>query len=202
MFTFEPSDECIDRLLFSLEANGIFAQSSTLDSPPAQREPFASLEAAQAAKWEAAAAAAAGGGGTSKKASLVQKRRAAELDALKKRAATKGLGGAVEGGGGGGEEEGSEKTTTTLESSSEQQRGGGGFGSPSCGPFRTPPVTRTPFSPLSLWGTTQGLALSPLTRRRSAKKPLARVSVCGHTREQQRCSVVQALHGSHVFFSL
>lgn len=123
MFTFEPSDECIDRLLFSLEANGIFAQSSTLDSPPAQREPFASLEAAQAAKWEAAAAAAAGGGGTSKKASLVQKRRAAELDALKKRAATKGLGGAVEGGGGGGEEEGSEKTT--LESSSEQQRGGG-----------------------------------------------------------------------------
>jgi hypothetical protein len=112
VLAFEPSALCVERLLLSLDANGVQVASSAKDST-AQVAPFSLLEARQQAAWDAAAAAAtaaagAGGGGDASKrsgsgaaglaASLVQ-RRAKEAEKLGRRAGLAAAAAAQAGGG-------------------------------------------------------------------------------------------------------
>ena len=91
VMAFEPSQQCVARLLHSLQRNGIQVVASTLDTP-AQVAPYSLLEAQQAAAW-----AGEGAGGAGKKGgggSLVQ-RRAKEAERLGRRAGLAALGAAA-----------------------------------------------------------------------------------------------------------
>jgi len=93
---FEPSEQCVARLLHSLQRNGVQVVSSTLDTP-AQVAPYSLLEARQAAAWagEGGGGGGGGGGAAKKVASSLVQRRAKEAERLGRRAGLAALGGAA-----------------------------------------------------------------------------------------------------------